>query len=48
LLRKSEVVEALERIPESIDTDSLEQWTRAPGGWSRAAPHLLYECGVLD
>jgi uncharacterized protein YbbC (DUF1343 family) len=43
LLGRSEVVETLERVPESIDSDTLERWTRAPEWWTRAGPHLLYE-----
>ncbi len=48
LLARSELVETLERAPESLDESTLESWTAAPGWWNRARPHLLYEEGKSD
>ncbi len=43
LLARSDMVETIERTPESVDDHTIQLWTRAPGWWSRAAPHLLYD-----
>ena len=43
LLGRADVVEVLERSTEDIDDSTIETWTKAPGWWSRAGPHLLYD-----
>jgi len=43
LLARSDMVETFERTPESVDDHTIRLWTRAPGWWSRAGPHLLYD-----
>jgi uncharacterized protein YbbC (DUF1343 family) len=42
LVGRSEVVDTLERTPESIDKETLLGWTRVREWWDRAGPFLLY------
>ena len=43
LLAREEVAATLEEAPQRVDGRVLETWTQAPGWWTRAAPHLLYD-----
>jgi uncharacterized protein YbbC (DUF1343 family) len=43
LLGQGVLVDTLARIPESVGNPEIEAWTRAPGWWARAEPHLLYD-----
>ena len=42
LVGRSDVVDVLERTPESVDEKTVFRWTRVRDWWDRADPFLLY------